>query len=211
MKKLITAALLACASSAFAQSTPAAAPAATPAAPVSAAKKELVAKLLQLQQPGIDNMSKMIAERPVMQLMQQAGQALQQVPPEKREATGKALQADAQKFVEEATPVIRERAMKLVPSTVGAILEEKFTEDELKQLIAWHESPIKKKYEQVGPEMQNALVQKLLADAGQQLDPKLQALQQRMGSTLRAAAGNPAGGNKPASGAAKPPAKPASK
>src|SRR5688572_30537583 len=207
MKKLITAALLACASTAFAQSTPAA-----PPAPVSAAKKELVAKLLQLQQPGIDNMAKMIAERPVIQLMQQAGQALQQVPPEKREATGKSLQADAQKFVEEATPVIRERAMKLVPSTVGTLLEERFSEDELKQLIAWHESPIKKKYEQVGPEMQNSLVQKLLADAGQVLDPKLQALQQRMGSTLRAAAGAPAGGaNKPATGGAKPPARPASK
>jgi hypothetical protein len=205
MKRLITAALLAGAATAFAQTT-------APAAPASPAKKELVAKLLQLQQPGIDNMSKMIAERPVQVLMQQAGNALQsQVPPEKREATAKSLQADAQKFVDEATPVIRERAMKLVPSTVGALLEERFTEDELKQLIAWHESPIKKKYEQVGPELQNSLVQKLLAEAGPVLDPKLQALQQRMGSTLRAAAGNPGGASKPGAGAARPPAKPASK
>lgn len=204
MKRLITVALLACASTAFAQSTP--------AAPASPAKKELVARLLQLQQPGIDNMAKMIAERPVQVLMQQAGQALQsQVPPEKREATAKSLQADAQKFVDEATPVIRERAMKLVPSTVGALMEERFSEDELKQLIAWHESPIKKKYEQVGPELQNSLVQKLLAEAGPVLDPKLQALQQKMGTTLRSAAGAPAGGGKPAASGARPPARPASK
>jgi uncharacterized protein len=207
MKRLITAALLACASTAFAQNTPAA-----PASPASPAKKELVAKLLQLQQPGIDNMSRMIAERPVQVLMQQAGQAMQQqVPAEKREATAKSLQADAQKFVDEATPVIRERAMKLVPGTVGALLEERFSEDELKQLIAWHESPIKKKYEQVGPEMQNSLVQKLLAEAGPVLDPKLQALQQKMGATLRSAAGAPAGGGKPAASGARPPARPASK
>jgi uncharacterized protein len=209
MKRLITAALLACALPlpAFAQSTPAA-----PAAPASPAKKELVAKLLQLQQPGIDNMARMIAERPVQVLMQQAGQAMQQqVPAEKREATAKSLQADAQKFVEEAMPVVRERAMKHVPSTVGALLEERFSEDELKQLIAWHESPIKKKYEQVGPEMQNSLVQKVLAEAGPVLDPKLQALQQKMGATLRSAAGAPAAGGKPAASGARPPARPASK
>lgn len=213
MKTLITAALVAGAALAHAQNTPAPAPA--PAAtPSSPAKKELVNKLLQLQQPGIDNMAKMIAERPVMQLMQQAGQALQaQVPPEKREAAAKSLQADAQKFVEEATPIIRERAMKLAPAEVGSVLESRFTEDELRQLIAWHESPVKKKYEQAGGDMQNNLVQKLLAEASPVLDPKLQALQQKMGATLRAAAGAPANppANRPAPSGAKPPARPASK
>jgi len=196
MKRWIALALVCCATLAHAQSSP--------------AKKELVAKLLQLQQPGIENMAKMIAERPVMQLMQQAGAALQQIPPDKREATAKSLQADAQKFVDEAVPVIRERANKLAPSTVGVVMEEKLSEDELKQLIAWHESPVKKKYDQLGTEMQNAMVQKLLAEAGSVLDPKLQALQQKMGATLRAAAGDSTA--KPgASGAAKPAAKPASK
>jgi hypothetical protein len=200
MKRWIALALISCATLAHAQTSP--------------AKKELVAKLLQLQQPGIENMAKMLAERPVLQLMQQAGQALQQIPPDKREATGKSLQADAQKFVEEAIPVIRERAIKLAPSTVGTMMEEKFSEDELKQLIAWHESPVKKKYEQAGGEMQNAMVQKLLAEAGPVLDPKLQALQQKMGSTLRAAAGASEPGaksGKPAASGAKPAAKPASK
>jgi hypothetical protein len=200
MKRWIALALISCATLAHAQPSP--------------AKKELVAKLLQRQQPGIENMAKMLAERPVLQLMQQAGQALQQIPPDKREATGKSLQADAQKFVEEAIPVIRERAIKLAPSTVGTMMEEKFSEDELKQLIAWHESPLKKKYEQAGGEMQNAMIQKLLAEAGPVLDPKLQALQQKMGSTLRAAAGAGEPGaksGKPAASGAKPAAKPASK
>jgi len=202
MKRWIALALVCCATLAHAQSSP--------------AKKELVAKLLQLQQPGIENMAKMIAERPVVQLMQQASSALQQIPPDKREATAKSLQADAQKFVDEAVPVIRERANKLAPTTVGAVMEEKLSEDELKQLIAWHESPVKKKYEQLGAEMQNAMIQKLLADAGSVLDPKLQALQQKMGATLRAAAGTGAGDAaakpaKPAASGAKPAAKPASK
>jgi hypothetical protein len=160
-------------------------------------------------------MARSIAERPVGQLLQQAGNALQtQVPADKREAIAKTIEAEAKKFVEEAIPVIRERAIKLAPSTVGTMMEEKFSEDELKQLIAWHESPVKKKYEQAGGEMQNAMVQKLLAEAGPVLDPKLQALQQKMGSTLRAAAGASEPGaksGKPAASGAKPAAKPASK
>jgi hypothetical protein len=73
---------------------------------------------------------------------------------------------------------------------------------------------VKKKYDQLGAEMQQAMVQKLLAEAGSVLDPKLQALQQKMGATLRAAAGAGDAGAKPAKPAAsgaKPAAKPASK
>jgi len=190
-------ALLACATLAHAQTSP--------------AKKELVSKVLQLQQPGIDNLARQIAERPVLQLMQQANAMLQtQVPADKREAIAKSLEADARKFIDEAVPVIRERAIKLAPSTVGAVMEEKFTEDELKQLIAWLESPVNKKYQQLGPEMQSSMVQKLMGEAAPLLDPKLQALQQKMRTTF----GLPPEGAKaakPAPSAAKPSAKAASK
>lgn len=171
-------------------------------------KKELVQKVLLLQQPQIENISRSIVERPVAQLMQAAGQALQtQVPADKREAVGKALQADAKKFVDEATPLLRERAIKLAPSTFGVMLEEKFNEAELKQLIAWLESPVNKKFQQLGPEMQGDFVQKLAAEAAPLLDPKLQALQQKMRASFDAAVGTaPASG---ATAAAAPAAKPA--
>jgi len=74
MKRLITAALLSSAVLAFAQATP---------------KKELVQKLLTLQQPGIEQVARGLVERPAMQMMQEAGMVLQrQIPPEKREALG---------------------------------------------------------------------------------------------------------------------------
>ena len=148
-------------------------------------KKELVQKVLQLQQPTIEGVSRSIVERPAMQMMQAAGQALQtQVPPERREAVGKAIEADVKSYVAEATPLMRERALKLAPSTLGAGLEEKFNEAELKQLIAWLESPVNKKFQQVGPEIQNAFVQKLAADAAPLLDPKLKALEQKVRASL---------------------------
>ena len=167
-------------------------------------KKELVQKVLQLQQPMIESIARSIVERPAAQLMQSAGQVLQtQVPADKREAVAKSVEADVKKYVEESTPLLRERALKLAPSTLGAGLEEKFSEDELRQLITWLESPVNKKFQQVGPEMQNNFVQKLAAEAAPLLDPKLQALQQKLRATFAAADAGP-GAASAAPAAAKP-------
>jgi len=169
-------------------------------------KKELVQKLLQLQQPGLDSMARDLASRPVMQMMPAAGNVLQtQVPPDKREAVGKSIEADMKKYVDEVTLLLRERAIKLAPSIYGVALEEKFSEDELKQLVTWFESPLNRKYQQLWPEMQNGFVQKLMTETSPLLDPKLQALQKK----VRASLGLPQQTG-PASGAAaasKPPFK----
>ena len=183
----------------------AAAPTATSSA--SPAKKELVQKLLVLQQPGIEGVARSIVERPASQLMQAAGQALQsQVAPEKREAIGRSIEADVKKFVEESVPVLRDRAVKLAPTVIGPVMEEKFTEDELKALIAWLDSPINKKYQQMAPELQNTFAQKLIAEAAPLLDSKLQALQAKVRTTLGAP---PAAASAPQGSNAKPSGKPA--
>jgi uncharacterized protein len=179
----------------------------------SPAKKELVQKLLALQQPGIEGAARGVVERPAAQMMQEAGRMLQtQFPPEKREAIGKTIEADVKKYVEEAYPPVRERALKLAPTTLGTALEEKFTEDELKQLIAWFESPVNKKFQQASGEMQGNFMQKLVAEARPLVEPKLQALEQKVRAALGApAAGAAADGAAAPKAAVKPPAKAASK
>lgn len=207
MKKIAFA--VACAFGSVAASSVMAQPAAPTAATSTAspAKKELVQKLLVLQQPGIEGVARSIVERPASQLMQAAGQALQaQVPPEKREAIGRSIEADVKKFVEDSVPVLRDRAVKLAPTVIGPVMEEKFTEDELKALIAWLDSPVNKKYQQMAPELQNTFAQKLIAEAGPLLDTKLQALQTKVRNTLGAP---PAGANGGAASGAKPASKPA--
>jgi len=191
MKRILAAALIGVASLAHAQNTPA-------SAPVSPAKKALVEKLLQLQQPGIEVFARNLLQMPAMRMMQEAGLALQrQVAPDKREAVGKQIEAEMKKFMDESVPLVRERAIKLAPTTIGPILEEKFTEDELKQLIVWFESPVNKKYQEIGPQMQNAFVQKLAAESAPVIDPKLQALDARLRVLLNAPPATP-----PASGPA---------
>jgi hypothetical protein len=73
MKRLLVVALLAVATCAGAQS--------------SATKKELVAKILQLQQPAIEGVARALVEQPAAILMQRAGNLMQtRTPP--RQARG---------------------------------------------------------------------------------------------------------------------------
>lgn len=162
-------------------------------------KKELVARAVQLQMPGIEQLARGLVEQPAAQMLRQAGLLLQErATPEQREAMGKKIQDSTNKFVEETTPLVRDRAVKLAPVTLGAALEEKFTEDELKQLVAWLESPVSRKYQQILPEVQGNFVQKLVGDTRGLVDPKLKVLEQSVRTTLGALAQGPASGPSPA-------------
>jgi len=183
------AALLAAAvPAAQAQQQPAAsapAAAAAPSLPSSPAKKELVQRLLVLQQGYIEGLSRGVVERPVAQLMQRAGNVLQaKVAPDKREAVAKSMEGDIRQFVDEAVPLLRDRALKIAPTTYGAMLEEKFTEDELRQFVVWLESPASRKFQQLNPDMQTALVQKLGTEADSLLGARLQALERKLAAAL---------------------------
>lgn len=169
------------------------------AAPVSAAKQALVQKALQLQQPGIEGVGNALANQTAQQVMQVVGQALGRLPAESRQAVGTELQADVRKFFDEISPVLRASAIKLAPATIGTALEEKLSEDELKVLIAWLESPVNPKYAQIANEAQQALAQKLVTETRPQIEPKLKALEQTMAARLGAAgAGGAAPGAAPA-------------
>lgn len=180
MNRILAVALLAGASLAHAQS--ASAPAA--ASPSSPAKKELVAKVLVLQQPIYENLAREVVMRPAVQLGQAAGSVLQDVPAEKRDAMAKSIDADIRKYIDESVPLLRDRAVKMAPATVGPLLEEKMSEDELKQLVAWLDSGAAKKYQALGGELQQAMGQKLVAEANPLLTPRLDALDKKVRATL---------------------------
>lgn len=191
MKKLaVVMAFLALASGVQAESTP--------------AKKELVNKVLLLQQPAIEQAAQALVERPAAQMMQQAGMVLQsKVAADKREAVAKQIQADVKQYADEVVPLVRARSVSLAPSTVGALLDEKFTEDELKQLIAIIESPVNRKFLQMGGDMQKALLEKLIEQTQPTIEPKIKALELAISKHLGLPApSNAAASTKPAPGKA---------
>jgi uncharacterized protein len=161
-------------------------------------KKELVAKVLQIQQPGIEAMAMQMAQQPAAQVAQQVGPVLQRMPQERREALGRDIDADLRKFADEVVPVARERAVKLAPSTIGALLEERFSEDELKQLISILESPVNRKFQGMGGDMQKAIAEKLVPELRPIIEPKARAMAESVNRRM-------GGGNAPASGAASGP------
>ena len=164
-------------------------------------KKELVNRILTLQQPSVEALARTLAERPALELAAEARQFIGKVPEDKREAVVKAIDADLKKYADEAVPLVREKAVALSPSIFGAELETNFNEDELRQLISWFESPVIKRYNQLIPGVQQALTEKLVAETRTQIEPKARALQTAMAKHL----GLPPPGSAPAgSGAASP-------
>lgn len=163
-------------------------------------KKELAQKAVQLQAEGVEGIGRSIADQTANQVLGAVGPALQAVPPEKREATAKDLQAEVKKFHAEIETVLRKRAAETGPATLGALLESRFSEDELKTLIAWLESPVSKKFEQIVPEMHQALSQKVVADTKGTVEPRLKALEATLRKRLEAGGAQlsaPAAGSAP--------------
>jgi hypothetical protein len=200
-KSLLIVAMLAGCSAVLAQT-------AAPAAANSPAKKEIIGKILKIQQSGIEQLARTLAEEPAASMISRAGPVLaQRVPQDKQEAVAKEIQADAKKYVDEAVPIVRDRAIKLAPTTVGALLEDKFTEDELKQVLAMMSSPVYTKFQSLGGDMQRVLTEKLVEDTRGIVEPKVRAMEESIARRLGVtnAAG---GGNAPAQApAAKAPAK----
>lgn len=179
------------------------------------AKRDLVQRLPLAQKTELEGLATNLIQSPARQLVGQLVQpAMGLVPEDKREATGKQVDAEIQKFLDTATPVIKASATKVGPAAIGSVLEDKLTEDELKQLVVMLESPIIKKYQAALPEIQKALIDRISGDARPQVDPKLQALQDNLKKILDTAsngrlsqamaAQQQSQGAKPAPAAAKP-------
>lgn len=147
-------------------------------------KKELVAKVIQLTTPGIEGAAQQIALQPAMQMQQSAAAALQQLPAERREAVARDIEADLRKYAEDVVPLARSRAIKLAPSTIGAILEDRLTEDELRQVVGILESPTWRKFQGVTGDMQRALSEKLVAELRADIEPKVRTLGETIGRRL---------------------------
>ncbi|KPV36617.1 hypothetical protein APR48_00605 [Variovorax paradoxus] len=168
-------------------------------------KATLIKQFLDLQRPGIEALARGLVEQSSAPIAQAGSQYLQtQVPEAKREAAAKAADAELKKYYDDAYPIVRDKAVQLAPATLSPLLEQSFTEDELKQLLAWINSPLSKKYQDLNPKMQTALTEKLVAETRATIEPKMQALDTSVAKALGAPTEAPA---TPAKAPAKAPAK----
>lgn len=167
-----------------------------PAPAQAQTKKQLIDKILANQKPQYEQFGQMMAQAPVQPMVQQAAQVLRaRVAEDKREAVGKAMEAELQAYMKDVSPALRASSVKHASEVVGSKLEASFNEAELKQLLGYLESPVIKRYNQLGPEFQQALGQKVATDNKTLVETKARALDAKLVDLL----------------GIKPPAAPASK
>ncbi|KQX85336.1 hypothetical protein ASD34_17845 [Variovorax sp. Root473] len=165
-------------------------------------KATLIKQFIEIQRPGIESLARGLIEQSSAPIAQAGSQYLQtQVPEAKRESAAKAADAELKKYFDDAYPLVRDKAVQIAPGALTPILEQNFTEDELKQLLAWINSPLSKKYQELNPKMQTALTEKLVTETRATIEPKMRALDTNVAKALGA----------PTDGAAAPAKAPAAK
>ena len=164
--------------------------AAAQAATASPAKKELVARLIKLQQPAVEALARRMVEAPASQLLQRAAMVVQaRIEPEQRQAVYGELQAEARRYVDETYPLVREKGIRLAPAALGPILEEKLTEAELREIVRIVESPTWQKFQGLGEDLQRALGEKVFAEVKEPVEQRVRALDQKVAQRLGNAIG----------------------
>jgi hypothetical protein len=189
---LAAAAVLATTLAAHAQGTApaphaqASAPAALPAP--DAEKQKLIDRILVAFHP--ENGILQVVQRQGLDAMQQSNIALTtaHVASDRKARTMKDIGTDVQKYIDTTMPIAIASAKKNTNPAVGPILAQNFTVDELRQIAALLESPLKQKFEKLVPQMETAVAQKVQAEISPQVNQNVKAMTEAVGTKLRIAA-----------------------
>lgn len=154
---------------------------------ISPEKKALIERVLALWH--VENLAISMAQRPALEALQQSRAALQgRVTAKKQELVLNDLTQDVKNFLDDVTPQVRQVAQRVKPETLSPLLAQNFSETELRQLIDLLESPIKKKFEALAPELEKSFGENVAAQAGPMINPRLDAFSKSVSAKLRAAA-----------------------
>ena len=137
-----------------------------------------------------ENSVLLAVQHPATDALEKSSIALQtsHVPKERADKTMKEIGVDVQKYIDTTMPLAIASAKKNVGPAVGPLLAQNFTTEELRQLVALLESPVKSKFEKLLPQLENAVGQKVQADVGVQANKNIQVLTESVGTKLRVAA-----------------------
>ena len=153
---------------------------------VSPAKQELVNQILKLS--NMEYVGQKMLQQRVNEAVQQARVVLQsRGNPEKRDAAMTDVIKEAKTFMDQAGPISNASSDKLSPGILGPALLERFNEEELRQVIALLQSPVRQRFDALVLEAEHKLGPAVSADAGAAINPKLKELNERIGTRLQTA------------------------
>lgn len=129
-------------------------------------KLEWATKAVAVQQgPELERLVNQLAESSSQGIVQSWGDKLRSdVPKDKVEQTTQSLNTELKKYNDDAVKIISGKVNKASTDSLIPVYMARFSLDELKQLVAFFESPAVKKYQSAAPELGNIFVNQLVME-----------------------------------------------
>jgi uncharacterized protein len=120
----------------------------------SDAKRALAVRAVAAQEgPEMNRMLAQLAGSATQQMVANWDERVAQLPEAKQQNAINAMDAELKKFNDDTLKLITAQATKVRGDALLSAYVERFSEEELKQLVALMEAPVFKKYQSVGPEL----------------------------------------------------------
>lgn len=128
------------------------------------AKRALAQKIAQIQHKAdSEAMANQLTASAVQPLIASWSQRLDEtVPPARQKEIRDKLDVELKKFTDSTLKTVEGQTAKAAEEAIIPILMEKLSEDEMKTIIAYLESPAATKFQALGPDATNAWAQKVI-------------------------------------------------
>ena len=129
-------------------------------------KLEWATKAVALQQgPELDRLISQLAESASQDLIENWENKLRaEVPKARSEAAAESLNVELKKYNDDVSKIIKNKVNKASTDSLIPAYMERFSLEELKQLVAFFESPAVKKYQAAAPALANLFVNQLIME-----------------------------------------------
>ena len=129
-------------------------------------KLEWATKAVALQQgPELDRLIGQLAESSSQDVVQNWGVKMRaNVPEAQLEKAAESLNLELKKYNDDVSKIIKNKVNKASADSLIPVYMERFSLDELKQLVAFFESPAVKKYQAAAPALGNVFVNQLIME-----------------------------------------------
>ncbi len=132
-------------------------------AQTSDAKRPLAVRAVAAQEgPEMDRMLAQLADSATQQMIGNWDERVASLPAAKQQSAIEALDAELKKFNDDTLKLITAQAPKARNEVLVGAYAERFSQDELKQLVALLEAPVFKKYQNTAPELGNMFVKAIV-------------------------------------------------
>ena len=165
------------------------------------AKRALAVKLAQMQQKADGPaLAEQLTASAVQPLLVGWSQRLDEsVPPARQKDVRDKLDVELKKFAESTEKAVEGQVAKAAEAALVPIFMEKLTEDDMKTIIAYMESPVSAKFQALGPEASNAWAKRVVDATKSQVESSAKsfdaAASRIVGSAGGSAGGASSGGN----------------